>query len=221
FAHSLAIAGPTILLAITLVANAFIEGSAVSMSGSLLAFVIAAITDLLWRAHQDSGGIGLAPWPHLAARLLQVSGSIAALGSLVWLGWIGRRRLTSISNAEKRAVMVWSLIGPICALVLIGSSTVMMLHTSPVSGAWIHWIGSRWSWWLVGLSSLSWLVLARLDPRYLDPRTFMIAGLAILALAACTIERLAPGCGWGYRALILLWAAPALIGWLRGPALSK
>jgi hypothetical protein len=97
----------------------------------------------------------------------------------------------------------------------------MMLHTVPVSGSWIHWIGSRWSWWLVGLSTLSWLLLARQEPRLLDLRMFMIWGLAILALAACTVEKLAPGAGWGYRALILLWATPALVGWLRGSALSK
>jgi hypothetical protein len=217
FANPLCLAGPTILVAIALAANALIEGSAVSMSGSLLAFVIAASAELVWQAHQATGAIE----PHLASRLLQVTGSITAIGSLVWLAWLRLRKVPYVSSAEWRAVRLWSLIGPVSALVLIGIGTMMMLHTFPTSGPWIHWTGSRWSWWLVGLSSLSWLALARQDSRLLDPRIFMISVLAILALAACTIERFAPGRGWGYRSLILLWATPALIGWLRGPALSK
>jgi hypothetical protein len=221
FANAPVFAGPTILVAVGLMANALIEGSAISMSGSLLAFVIAAVSELLWHAHQATGGTGVAALPHLAARLLQITGSITAIGSLVWLGWLRRRQTPYFGNAEWRAIRVWSLIGPVSALALIGISIIMMLHTFPLSGAWIHWIGSRWSWWLVGLSTLSWLALARQEPRLLDPRIFMISGLALLALAACTIERLAPGGGWGYRALILLWATPALVGWLRGAALSK
>jgi hypothetical protein len=221
FSSSLRLPGPMILIAIALAANALIERSSASMSGSLLAFVVAASAELLGQAHHTDGAVTGVTWAHLAARVLQITGSITAIGSLAWMGWLRRRPLPYINNAERRALRFWSLIGPVSALTLIGISTIMMLHPVPMSGAWIHWIGSRWSWWLVGLSSLSWLALARQDPRFLDPRIFMIWGLAILALAACTTERLAPGQGWGYRALILLWAAPALIGWLRGPALSK
>jgi hypothetical protein len=105
--------------------------------------------------------------------------------------------------------MTWSLIGPVLCLFIIGTSTVVLVTSASRAESWLHWTGSRWSWWLAALSGLSWIGLASIKRSVLNPRAVMVAGLALLALAACTIERYVPGHGWGYRALIMLWAAPA------------
>jgi hypothetical protein len=160
-----------------------------------------------------SGGVLAAPeW----ARLVQLGTITAAGWLLLWLG--GRRLLPATQEGWLARPLLTLQAGLLSAgngVLLVGGVGILVITTLDPLGpapwhagvlAWTTAVGSAWGWLALGLAAVAtWAWRARSFWRAWPG----IFGFATVALVACSAERFFPG--WGYRALMLGWAAYGLI----------
>ncbi len=152
---------------------------------------------------------------------------LGSLGAGVWaLAWLLVRPWVATWREVPRAPEAGPLMLAQLALALAGNGWLLalgllpLLIASPMTGvgAPATEIGSLLGW-LALLAALAAPVL-RLAQRGALPSWDVVglAGLAVAALLACTVERHAPG--WGYRAFLFGVAAQAVL-WSVGPFVAR
>jgi hypothetical protein len=213
---TLSVMVPLGLLSLALVGHALRERSAgYAFAAGLLVNVIVTGGHAL--AVVTAGGVlGTAEW----VRLLQLGTITAALWALLWLtgrSWLGAwreetdrplaRRLMLVQVGMAVAGNVGLILTAVCALT--GSS---LNPDGLVDRAWTTEAGSLFGWLALALTASA--VYGRRGWS-LPAADLGTLGLAVVALLACTVERLFPG--WGYRSLMTGWAgyglAWALLCW--------
>ncbi len=155
------------------------------------------------------------PWEQLEAQLVQVGALTAALWAIGWAAV--RSRL--FASASGTAPAPWLLrvqagMAGVGAAWLIGAALGLLLALHPQTPAWTRETGSALGWLTLAAATAA-LGYARAVPARLLPRAAGLAGFAAVGLLACSVERAWPERGWGYRALMLGWAAYPL-AWVAG-----
>ena len=157
------------------------------------------------------------PWDQLNPELLQ----LAALTAALWaIGWTAvRSRLPAPAFPTSPAPVPWlrhvqAGMAGVGAALLIGAALALLLALHPQAPTWTRETGSLLGWLTLAGATVA-LGYARTIPEKLLPRVAGLVGFTAAGLLACTVERIWPGRGWGYRTLMLGWAAYPLI-WVAG-----
>jgi hypothetical protein len=156
-------------------------------------------------------------WP---MRLAQVNLVTSAAMALLWLG------AQRLNRADTRASAPGLLLTLQLGVGAVGNGVLLLgaldrLVSAPVGWAvglehppgfpWIFEAGSALGWLAWGFLGMACIVWARRRGLVVSVHGVALAGLVTLGQVACTVEALAPG--WGYRMLMLAWAAflPVLV----------
>jgi hypothetical protein len=157
------------------------------------------------------------PWDQLDPQLVE----LAALTAALWaVGWTAvRSRLLAPASPTAPAPAPWLLhvqtgMAGIGAAWLIGAALLLLLALHPQAPTWTRETGSVLGWLTLAAATAA-LGYARTIPDRLLPRAAGLVGFTAAGFLACSVERIWPGRGWGYRALMLGWAAYPLT-WVAG-----
>jgi hypothetical protein len=201
-------AWPLLVVGIALAFQAMDQSAPGFLAGGLTAIMAAAVTIYTGRFLSLHAAINGTAGQELGVHVLQIIGLSAAVGTIAWLWWLEQRREPASSN-EWKLILSVAAVGPVAAIVIVGGATILLVGAFPGVDRWVRESGSQPTWWLVLLNGVGYRMLVQKRTELIYPRGLAGAGLFVLALAACTIERWFGAQGWGFRALILLWAAPA------------
>lgn len=151
----------------------------------------------------EARSVGLLQWPTIAAALWGM-GWLAAAQRFEWLHvrlapWAGR--LFRLQTALGYAGNAPSWLLGVSGLVMVGRVA------SPTTAA----IGSPLGWTAFLLALAVGVAQHAAARRWVSAHAVGVAGMAAVGLAACTVQGLWPDAEWGYRVLMLGWAA---LAWL-------
>ncbi len=154
-------------------------------------------------------------------RIVQLGTLGASLWTMVWL--IGRRLRQPDAPAREeqpwfplRAYLETQLgLGVIGNAILLIAALVLLTFplpdaaaglapSYPATAAWTGEAGMPLGWLALAMTAAAFALAVRRRRAH----ALGLLGLATAGLLACSVERLAPG--WGYRTLMLAWAAAAL-----------
>ncbi|MCI0461466.1 MAG: hypothetical protein L0Z62_31330 [Gemmataceae bacterium] len=153
---------------------------------------------------------------HWQIRLAQANLITAAITALLWLWarWLDR------TGAMRRGRVLLALhVGAVA----VGTGCLLVAALGPMVGAPRQWAvgiapapfadpllatGRGLGWLVLALTGAAVVTWTRQQGLTAPVSGAAVGGLVLLAQAACTVETVAPG--WGYRALMLGWAAYSL-----------
>ncbi|HEV3341616.1 MAG TPA: hypothetical protein VG125_14715, partial [Pirellulales bacterium] len=149
-----------------------------------------------------------------AVRLVQLATVIPAVWALGWLAcrrWLLTRArhepsphaglLLRLQTAQSALGNLWLVVTASAAIFILGSRQL----PGPVDN-WVAAVGSPWGWLALVAGCAAGVYRVRHFGQRLRPDVVGLLGMAALSLAACSVEFVAPGTPWPYRALMLGWA---------------
>jgi hypothetical protein len=142
----------------------------------------------------------------VGVQVLQLGTLAAALWTIAWLVvrifWRFSQPVSPTARPLLEAQQGLPAAG-IAALLSLALGLLVFFY--PVSMAWSREAGSLLGWLAFAATGLAIGYRFLQEEQGVNIPLVGWFGLALLGLAACTVERLAPG--WGYRTLLLAWAA--------------
>lgn len=198
--------GPLVLVTLALVGFALRESSpAYAFGGGLVAegTVVGGYALMLTTAGRS-----------IDAQQLVIMLQLGTITAAVWaLGWliirrVARRRYDLPESRLANPLMVVQIGLAAIGNVILLMSALFVLGLFWPNVAWSEAAGSWLGWAALGLAAAAGALRGRLRRHRLRPEIVGLIGLATLGLLACSVESLFPG--WGYRTLMLGWAAYAL-----------
>ncbi|MHB9046607.1 MAG: hypothetical protein ACYC35_11755, partial [Pirellulales bacterium] len=147
---------------------------------------------------------------------IQLGTITAAVWAVAWMlsrPWVYAWREEAESSWAGPLMNVQLMMGAIGNIVLLLAALAFLAVFDFFADAslWAREVGSLIGWLALALPVAAAVlrgVQVSFRPR---PNDVGLVGMAVLGLVACSVERLWPGLGWGYRSLMLGWAMYSLL----------